>query len=508
MPIRPPTETELREFGKRLHLDLREDELAELIELAADQLEDYETVASYTPTVRAGGDEVRPRSAGRRVPSGENPRNAWVSRCTVEGRAEGPLAGWEVGVKDNVSVAGVEMTCGSRVLEGYVPDTDATIVTRLLEAGATVVGKTNMDDMAMTTTGHSAFGPVIHPGSDDHLAGGSSGGSAVVVATGEVDAAIGTDQGGSVRLPAAHCGIVGHKPTHGLIPYTGCVGLEHTIDHPGPMGPDVETVARLLTVLSGDGPEGTAADDRQPRSVPDERYHDLEEDVSELRIGVLDEGFDRPDADPAVLDRVREAIDLLESACAGTEAVSVPMHADARAIHSVCASEGLVAAMAGEGLGHGRRKWYDTTWVDAFGKFRRTAGGEFPAALKRSLLVGAYAAEEYRARHYARGMNLVLDLTESYDALFEEVDLLAMPTTTRTAPERDPQQGEFDRLRQGREAGNTAAFNRTGHPAVSVPAGRVDGLPVGLMFVGSEFDDGRVLDAAFALEGLREGDGA
>ncbi|WP_331233714.1 amidase family protein [Natronorarus salvus] len=503
MPIRPPTETDLREFGERLHLDLREEELAELAELAADQLVDYETVASYTPTVRADGEAVRPRSAGLRVPSVENPKNAWVSRCTVEGDEEGPLAGWEVAVKDNVSVAGVEMTCGSRVLEGYVPDADATIVTRLLDAGATVVGKTNMDDMAMTTTGHSAFGPVLHPESEDHLAGGSSGGSAVVVATGEVDAAIGTDQGGSVRLPSAYCGIVGHKPTHGLIPYTGCVGLEHTIDHPGPMGPDVETVARLLTVFSGDGPEGAAADDRQPRSIPDERYHDLEGEVSELRIGVLREGFDRPDADPAVLDRVRAAIDLLASACGAMEEVSVPMHADARAIHSVCASEGLVAAMAGEGLGHGRRKWYDTTWVDAFGKFRRTAGGEFPAALKRSLLVGAYAAEKYHARYYARGMNLVLDLTEGYDALFEEVDLLAMPTTTRTAPEHDPERSEFDRLRDGREAANTAAFNRTGHPAISVPAGAVDGLPVGLMLVGPEFEDARVLEAGYALQRIR-----
>ncbi len=503
MPIRPPTETELREFGERLHLDLREEELAELVDLAAAQLDDYETVASYDPTVRAGGGEVRPRSAGRRAPSGENPKNAWVSRCRVEGSDEGPLAGWEVAVKDNVSVAGVEMTCGSRVLEGYVPNADATIVTRLLDAGATVTGKTNMDDMAMTTSGHSAFGPVLHPESDDHLAGGSSGGSAVVVATGEVDAAIGTDQGGSVRLPAAYCGIVGHKPTHGLIPYTGCVGLEHTIDHPGPMGPDVETVARLLTVFSSDGPEATAADDRQPRSTPDERYHDLDGEVSDLRIGVLREGFDRPDSDSSVLDRVREAIDLLESAGASTEAVSVPMHADARAIHSVCASEGLVAAMAGEGLGHGRRKWYDTNWIDGFGKFRRAAGGEFPAALKRSLLVGAYAAEEYHARYYARGMNLVLDLTERYDALFEEVDLLAMPTATLTAPEYDPESDEFDRLSESREAGNTAAFNRTGHPAVSVPAGRADGLPVGLMLVGPEFGDASVLDAGYALERLR-----
>ena len=558
MPLRPPSREELRGLGEDLRLALSEAELEQFVELTAGQHEDYEAVRAYEPPRRLGGDEVRERSAGQRVTPGEDPHNAWVTRCTVRGAGDGDgsaddgtnddgandnganddganddganddganddganddgandddngvdddsgadkaLAGWEVGVKDNICVAGVEMTCGSAVVEGYVPDVDATIVTRMLDAGATVVGKTNMDDMGMTTTGHSAFGPILHPDEPDRLAGGSSGGSAVAVATGEVDAALGTDQGGSIRIPAAYCGVVGLKPTYGLVPYTGSVGLEHLVDHPGPMAPDVASVARLLSVLAG----GTDHDPRQSMVIPDEQYEEaLDADVSGLSIGVLEEGFERPDGEAAVERRVREAIETLADAGAETEPVSVPMHADARSFHSVLAAEGLVASLMGEGLGHGMKGWYNRTWVDAFGKFRRAHGGEFPAALKRTLLQGAYTSERYHSRYYARAMNLVLELTDRYDELLEAHDLLAMPTVAALPPVHDPTADEFDRLRDDREASNTAAFNRTGHPAVSVPAGTAEGFPVGLQLVGARFDDSTVLNAAYALEQAR-----
>ncbi|MCU4926969.1 amidase [Halobacteria archaeon AArc-dxtr1] len=503
MPIRPPTEMALRELGEQLYLDLTDEELTLFEELAEDRVDEFETVRSYDLEPRLGGREVRERSSGRRAPTDDDPHNAWVTRCHVSGADEGELTGLDVAIKDNVCVAGVEMTCGSRVVEGYVPDVDATIVTRLLAAGADVVGKTNMDDMAMTTTGHSAFGAILNPRNRDHLAGGSSGGSAVAVATGDVDAAIGTDQGGSVRIPASFCGIVGHKPTYGLVPYTGCIGLEHAIDHPGPMGPDVETVARLLSAVAG----SNERDLRSPADVPTEQYEaSLEGDPTDLRIGVLEEGFDRPAADEAVLNVVRGAIDELADAGASVTEISVPIHRDAADIHSVCAAEGLLDAVTGEGLGHGWKAWYNTSWVESFGKFRRAQADDFPAALKLSLLVGAYTNREYHSRYYADGMNLTVELAERYDEALETVDVLAMPTTLGTAPERDPERDEYDRLAEELVVANTKGFNRTGHPAVSVPAGTVDGLPVGLSLVGSRFDDATVLDAAHALERVR-GDG-
>ncbi|APX97489.1 amidase family protein [Natronorubrum daqingense] len=497
MPIRPPTKQTLRELGESLFLDLTDDELEQFVSLAESRVSAYETVRSYDPESRFGGSDRRERSAGVRVPDEENPHNAWVNRCFVAGDDGGELDGLEVAIKDNVCVGGVELTCGSQVVEGYIPDVDATIVTRLLEAGADVTGKANMDDFAMTRTGHSTFGSVTNPHDDTHLAGGSSGGSAVLVATGDADAAIGTDQGGSVRIPAALCGIVGHKPTYGLVPYTGCIGLAHAIDHPGPMAPDVETTARLLSVISG----SNERDLRSHAPVPVEPYHErLEGDAADLSIGVLEEGFDRAEADEGVLERVRTGLDALADEGATLADVSEPMHRDAGDIHTVCTAEGLLDAMIGEGLGHGWKAWYNTSWIEFFGSARRVQADDFPAPLKLSLLMGAYANEAYHSRYYADGMNLVVELTERYDALLAEHDLLAMPTTLDTAPETAPEMDEFDRMREEIVVANTTPFNRTGHPAISVPVGEVDGLPVGLMLVGSRFDDATVLDAAATLE--------
>ncbi|GAB7021000.1 amidase [Halostagnicola bangensis] len=498
MPVRPPTKDDLRELGSDLFLDLTAEELEAFQELIVDKLDSYESIRSSRPKLSFGGTEPRLRSSGIRA--NDDLHHAWVTRCIVEGDEDGDLEGWDVGIKDNICVAGVEMTCGSNVVEGYVPNIDATVVTRLLEAGADVVGKTNMDDMAITRTGHSAFGTITNPHDDDYLAGGSSGGSAVAVVEDEVDVAIGTDQGGSVRIPAALCGIVGHKPTYGLVPYTGCVGLEHTIDHPGPMASDVETAARTLSAIAGSNERHL----RRPSTVPVEEYEEaLDGDVSQLSIGVLEEGFGKSDGDPAVDEQVLEAIDRLEDEVASVEEVSVPLHLEGPDIHSVCTNEGLVGALSGQGVGHGWKAWYNTSWVESFGKFRRAQSDDFSAMFKLSLLMGAYTARRYHSQFYAAGMNLLVELAQRYDEALETYDVLAMPTTSVTAPEHDPDMDEFDRLREVSIPSNTAPFNRTGHPALSVPAGQVDGLPVGLMIVGSRFDDATVLNAGYALEQVR-----
>ncbi|RQG94897.1 amidase [Natrarchaeobius chitinivorans] len=496
MALREPTSEEIRSLGDDLHLDLTDDEVEAFRELISDNLDAYETVRRYSQRGKRQPD--RELDPGERART-DDPYNAWITRCEISGADDGPLAGSDVALKDSVAVAGVEMTCGSQVMEGYVPDVDATIVTRLLEAGGRIVGKTNMDDMAFTGNGHSsAFGPTLNPHDDSRLAGGSSGGSAIAIVTGEADVAIGTDQGGSIRVPAAWSGIVGHKPTHGLVPYTGIAGIENTIDYVGPMAADVTTTARALTVLAGADPD----DPRQPDEVPTERYEDaLEGDASELSIAVVEEGFERPEADERVNERVRAGLETLEEAGATVDDVSLPIHDDAVDIYSVALAEGTVASFRGENVGRNWRGWYNTSWVESFGKFRRAQGGSFPPSFKYNLLLGAYASEQFHSAYYARAMNLRNELEEAYDEVLAEYDVLAMPTAPQLPNEYVPDQDIFEFIDDAwGSLANACQFNATGHPAASVPVEDVDGLPVGLMLVGSHFDDATVLDGCYALE--------
>ena len=497
MPLRPPTDGDIRELGDDLHLDLTDDEVADYRELITGLLDSYERVRELEATAQPET-TPRKRDSGHRVRE-EDPYNTWITRCEVIGASDGRLAGWEVAIKDNIPVAGVEMTCGSQVLEGYVPNFDATLVTRLLDEGATIVGKTNMDDMAFTGNGHSsAFGPTLNPHDPDHLSGGSSGGSAVAVATGEVDVAIGGDQGGSIRAPASWTGVVGHKPTHGLVPYTGCVGIENTIDHAGPLAPDVGTAAETLTVIAGKCPH----DPRQPEEVPEEDFVDaLDGSVEDLSVAVVEEGFDQPGYDDGVNDRVRDGLDDLETMGATVEDVSLPMHADGMAIYTVALAEGFLASVSGQGIGHNWKGWYNTSWVDSFGKARRAQGGDFPPSVKLTLLAGAYTNDRYHSKYYAEAMNLRRDLTAEYEDLLAEYDIVAMPTTPMTANQWVPDQDRFEFIADAWEnLANTAVFNMTGHPSLSIPVGTADELPVGLMLTGRHFEDGTVLNCGYALE--------
>lgn len=495
-PLRPPTESEIATLSKSFHLDLTDDEVKAYSSLVADMLDSYATVREIGQP--ASETTTRKRDPGNRVHSGDQ-YNAWITDCYVAGTDSGRLAGWDVAVKDNIAVGGVEMTCGSQVMEGYVPKRDATAVSRLLDAGADIVGKTNMDDFAFTGTGKSsAFGPTLNPHDPDHLPGGSSSGSAVVVAEGDVDMALGGDQGGSIRAPASWTGIVGHKPTHGLVPYVGAIGIENTIDHCGPMTQTVEAAAESLTVLAGKDP----ADPRQPESVPTEDYAAaIRGDAADLSIGVVQEGFDRPGYESVVNEEVFAALDTLKNAGATVEKTSIELHDVAADISMVVFSEGFVASMSGEGAGHGWEGRYDTQWIDSFGRARRAQGGDFPPSVKLILLLGGYTSEQYHSKYYAEAMNLRKKLTESYNEALSKYDVVAMPTTPMRAHEYDPDESLEEWIGGAwPNIANTTAFNMTGHPSISVPIDSVDGLPVGLMFSGKHFDDATVLDAGHAVE--------
>ncbi|HYH48006.1 MAG TPA: amidase family protein, partial [Acidimicrobiia bacterium] len=234
MPVSPPTIGQLQEIAESFGLVFSEDDLASFRELIVPLLA---TVAAVDQMVEPAPLAPKyPRTSGYRPDPSENPWNAWYWRCEIRGAADGPLAGKRVAIKDNVCVAGVPMMNGSATLEGYVPEFDASIVARTLDAGATIVGKAVCEDLCFSGGSHTAAtGAVLNPNAPGRSAGGSSSGSAVLVATGEVDLAIGGDQGGSIRMPAGWTGIVGHKPTYGLVPYTGVFPIELTLDHTGPM---------------------------------------------------------------------------------------------------------------------------------------------------------------------------------------------------------------------------------------------------------------------------------
>src|SRR6202795_911254 len=283
MAVRRPTLDQLRSVAEDLGMHMGDEELKSYDTLMQGNYAAYDIVdamADYVPAV------TYPRTPGYRPEGEENKYNAWYFKSTVKGAPSGKLAGKTVALKDNVCLAGVPMMNGASTLEGYIPDTDATIVTRILDAGATILGKVHCEYFCFSGGSHtSAYGPVHNPMKHGYSAGGSSSGSAAVVATGEVDMAIGGDQGGSIRMPAAYCGIYGMKPTWGLVPYTGVMPIEIFVDHAGPMTGSVADNALLLEVIAGD-------DGYDPRiKAPTvHRYSQLlEGGVKDLKIAIVKE---------------------------------------------------------------------------------------------------------------------------------------------------------------------------------------------------------------------------
>jgi amidase len=495
-----PTESDILALAGQLAMSLPPPEVAAYRDLVDAALGSYDVVADLYE------EHVAPQAPARshRVPAeGENPLNAWYVRTEISLDVDGPLAGRTVAVKDNVAVAGVPMMNGSRTLEGFVPSEDATVVTRLLAAGATISGKSTCEDLCFSGSSFtSATGPVRNPWQPDRSAGGSSSGSAVLVATGEVDLAVGCDQGGSIRMPAAWCGIVGHKATYGLVPYTGAFPIERTIDHIGPMGRTVPEVALMLQVIAG-------ADGLDPRqagaAAPAEYVGATERDIRGLRVGLVREGFDRPGlSDPLVDESVREAAEALADAGAVLGEVSVPLHsAGAMDIWNVIATDGAAYQMLeGNGYGMGAFEHSDPEVMRFFGHGRVAHADEISPSVKLVGLAGRYGLKVLGGAHYARARRLVPLLTAAYDAALAEYDVLVMPTIPflpgplldRTAPV-----AEYAATALG-VALNTAPFDATGHPAASVPARPRAGLPVGMMVIGRRFDDETVLRVCAAYE--------
>ena len=444
--------------------------------------------------------EVRHPERSYRFPAREeNPLGAWYVRTDLKGNGEGPLAGRTVAIKDNIFVAQVPMMNGASILEGFVPDFDATVVTRLLDAGAAITGKAVCEFLCVSGASVTAStGVVSNPHNPDYSAGGSSSGSAVLVANGDVDMALGCDQAGSVRIPSSFCGAYGMKATFGLLPYTGIMGMEAMLDHVGPMTANVSDNALMLEVLAGyDG-----MDSRQRQLRVHNYTEALGKDVTGMKIAVVREGFDHPLSEPDVDRCVLAAADRFAGLGAEVSEISIPMHRDGVSLWGAIISDGLWDTLRFNGLAMNTNGFnspalekYMSGWQDKL--------AQFPVNLHMVLLLGKHL-ERYAGSYYARAKNHLPRLVGAYDDVLRDHDLLLLPTTLMQAS-RNPvagAEGTDDEIIHValNTALNTCQFDITGHPAMSLPCGLRNGLPVGLMLVGKHFDEPAIYRAAYGFE--------
>lgn len=496
MKMPAPGASQLKDLAQTLGFELTDSEAGEygaLLKPYIDMADAQQKMPDYLPPVKY------PRGGAYRPEGPENKYNAWHYKCTVKGADSGPLKGRTVALKDNVMLSGVPMMNGSGILSGYVPEVDATVVTRLLDAGATIAGKAHCENWCLSGGSHTNdTGPCHNPRKMGHSAGGSSSGSAALVAAGEVDMAIGGDQGGSIRMPAAYCGIYGMKPTHGLVPYTGILGIEAGIDHTGPMTATVSDNALMLEAIAGsDGIDG-----RQRDVVVHPYTQMLEGGVSGMKMAIIKEGFGGDFADAASDEIAMAACRKYSELGATVEEISFPLHLEAATMFMPALAEGLTREMMEQG-----GVFYGLPGLYVSGALQKSLGwkaqaNDLPPTMKAFMLFGAWLKEQYGGQAYAKGMNLQRKAKAGFAKLMEEYDLILMPTVPQTAqafPGPDADIADYC-YHAWCMLSNTPTYNFTGQPSMSVPCGDIDGLPVGMMLTGKWYDEPTVYKAAYAYE--------
>jgi amidase len=447
------------------------------------------------------------RDRGYRPSPAEDPYNAFIWRCHVQGAPAGKLAGKRIGLKDNIRLAGVPMTNGSYLLADFVPSVDAVVAERLLDAGAVIVGKLNMDDFALAGTSEtSAFGCIRNPANPEFSAGGSSGGSGAAVASGDVDIALAVDQGGSARIPASWCGVVGLKPTHGLVPSFGITYLDHTLDFVSPIARSVAEVALTLEVIAGDDP-------RDPQwvrgPIPAQPYSTLlDGGVRGIRIGVLREGILEDITEPDVLTAFRAAVATFDRLGASVTELSLPLWSHGQAIWNGFALHSISAMIESGQEGFGRLGLCDVGWQQAFGDARRAHADRLPLYMKTLLVLGNYLRRDLGSVYFGKATNLRWQMRREFDALFDGVDVILTPTMPRKAfrlLQHSPRPEELAERAAGM-CQNTYPTNVTGNPSLTVPCGRGENdLPIGLQIIGRNFADATVLRVGHAFETNTDG---
>jgi aspartyl-tRNA(Asn)/glutamyl-tRNA(Gln) amidotransferase subunit A len=405
---------------------------------------------------------------------------------------QGLMAGVPIAIKECISTNGIETNCSSRILQGYVPPYDAHVVERLKAEGAIIMGKTNMDEFAMgSSTETSAFGPTKNPWDQTCVPGGSSGGSAACVAGGEAPCALGSDTGGSVRCPASFCGIVGLKPTYGLVSRFGLVAYANSLEQIGPLTHTVEDTALLMEIIAGH-------DWRDTTSAEKGSYlAGLNGDVRGLKIGIPKEYFGEG-VNKEVEKAVWDAVSVLENLGAKWQEVSLPHTRYALAAYYVIAMSEASSNLARfDGLRYGLRQLgEDKDWHTTFSEIRAKG---FGPEVKKRILLGTYALSAgYYGRYYLKALKVRTLIKEDFQRAFKDVDLLASPTMP--IPAFKIGERINDPLSLYMADVFTVPINLAGVPAVSVPCGFAGRLPIGLQLMGPHFGEATVLRAAHAFE--------
>jgi aspartyl-tRNA(Asn)/glutamyl-tRNA(Gln) amidotransferase subunit A len=415
-----------------------------------------------------------------------------VDAAVAEGRDPGPLAGVPVALKDNLCTRGHATTCGSRILEGWRPPYDATVVERLRRAGAVALGKTNMDEFAMgSSTENSAFGPTRNPRCTGKVPGGSSGGSAAAVAAGFAPLALGSDTGGSSRQPAALCGVVGMKPTYGRVSRYGLVAFASSLDQIGPFAATVQDAALLFDVIAGHDP----LDSTSLPSAPEPTLPGIDEGVEGLRVGLCRDLVEGCAAD--VVARVHEAADALAKAGAKVEEVSVPEFSyGLSAYYLIAPAEASSNLARYDGVRYGLR--VDGDDVEAMNTATRTAG--FGAEVKRRIMLGTYALSAgYYDAYYAQAQRVRTLVMQAFDRAYESYDVLLGATAPTTAFDLGAKVD--DPMAMYMNDVCTIPSNLSGHPAISVPFGTgEDRLPVGVQVLAPALGEAMLFRVARVVE--------
>ena len=497
MAVERPSSEELENILKthKLEISLEDRETYQsLIDATLSAYDVVDHLPNHLPEVKY------PREMGEAVSSSDNPFNAWYWKSDIQGSKDGSLVGKSIVFKDNIMVAGIPMMNGSSTLEGFVPECDASVVTQVLDAGATVVGKANCEYFCTSGGSHTcANGPVENPLKKGYSAGGSSSGCGALIAAEEVDMAVGTDHGGSCRIPAAFCGVVGLKPTFGLVPCTGLMPIEATIDYIGPITKSVYDNAALLSILA----QADGIDPMQPLGMITKDYtKDIKAGCTGLKVAVLREGFGHESSEPEVDSCVREGAEVLRGLGAKVEEVSIPLHREATAIWTPIYLEGLVcSSLFDHGYGKNVEGLYSENLQKKHGNWENETQ-KFGPQTRLILMVGDYVRQKFKGHFYGKAQNIRRLLRQKYENLLSDYDLILMPTLPMVATPIPKDESNLSEIvgRSLEMAVNTPAADLTGHPSISLPCGYSKGLPVGMMLTGRFFEEETLYRTAYAFE--------
>ena len=495
--VKRPDISELMSLAKSLDLEIDNKSAGSFLNLMDSSLASYDEVEAlpdYLPELKYTRDK------GHEVSKIDNPYNAWFWRTDIKGAQSGILKDKRIVFKDNIMVGQVPMMNGASTLKGYVPERDASVVTKVLDCGGTVVGKAHCEYFCTSGGSHTcAEGPIHNPLKRGYSAGGSSSGCGALVAANEVDMAVGTDHGGSCRIPASFCGLVGLKPTYGLVACSGIMPIETTIDYVGPITRNVRDNALLLTAIAG-------SDGIDPAQVNIPEGIDYSEEIglgsSNLKIAVLKEGFGYPASLTEVDQSVLKAADTFRELGATVSEISIPLHRVSAAIWTPIYLEGLIcSSMLDGGYGKNSEGLFLSSLVDFHSRWRDKTS-LFGPQTKLLLLLGEYVRRNYGGKFYGKSQNLRRQLRFEYEKAFADYDIIMMPTLPMVStklPEKNASDEEI--VSKALEmAVNTPAADLTGHPSLSLKCGDVDGLPVGLMLTGRFFEERKIYRAAYDFE--------